>query len=297
MNDRSASSPSASILHNSGKRIRFDENDSSTTTRAPASTPSANAGKVTPTAAAKERIQATVETLPQEIQLMASKFATKSFLDYTKWFSLNKKIEDMESNDDMIPGSLQFKPELRVIKELTESQGFKSLVDEFDVALLAAQKTLKPFMVRAMKLNATHLHETVVKSVAEALPMLWELLLADVDAEGYGKHTLVNDFLTIHGNEVAGLLGITTTDFAAIYIETNELQNLPPSNAVSITNNAAAGAAANQVTPQNGTIELMDEEEDEFGHIVQQMEGGVPPQHQQQQPTFTQPSQEEEHEA
>ena len=249
MSNRSASSPSASILRNGGKRLRFEDSPPSASNSAPAS---ANAGrKLSPSAAAKERITATVATLPKELQTTASALATNIFLAYTKWYNKDKKCKDVSNDGDYFPKPLQFKVELQVMKEISKSPDYTALSSELDAAVTEARKTLKPFIVRGMELEREHLRLSAMKAVASALPSLAELLLAYVDGESYGKHTLVRDFITLHQDEVMSYLGISNQDFTKIYIEENELTSLPDTAAFANQAAAAPGAQPNNVTPLN----------------------------------------------
>ena len=63
-----------------------------------------------------------------------------------------------------------------------------------DAAVLAAQKYLKPFFMKAQVLNIVHLRQKTIESVAAALPVLAELLLADVDEEQYRNTNLSTIF-------------------------------------------------------------------------------------------------------
>ena len=277
MSNRSASSPPPSILRSGGKRLRFDPTPSTASNTAPAS---ANADKkISPSAAAKERIKATVATLPKELQTTASSLATNIFLAYTKWYNKDKKCKDVSNDSDNFPKPLQFKVELQLMKEVTKGPDFNTLSSELDAAVLEARKALKPLIVRGMELERDFLRTAVMKAVATALPTLAELLLAFVDGETYGKHTLVRDFISIHQDEVMTYLGITNQDFAKIYLEANQLTSLPPTNAFPEEPAVAQQGQGNPVTPlaaqatggnNNGAEfqveEEMDTEADPFAH-------------------------------
>lgn len=250
MSTRSASDPPASILRSGGKRLRFDDDNSATP--CDSTNASSNAGSKSPTAVAKERIQATVEKLPHELQTPAVKLATNIFLAYTKWFNKKKRFDVAANDSEYLPKELQFQVKLQCCKEVTEGQDFKALSSNLDAAVLEARKALKPFVMSAKELDLAHLRLQVFRATAEALPSLAELLLADVDAEAYGKHILVTDFLTGFGDDVMSYLGITAEEFAVIYQEVNQLTSLPITTAFA-TAPLTTHQGANNVTPATAT--------------------------------------------
>jgi hypothetical protein len=223
------------------KRFRFDESP------APSASASAssNASKLTPTAAAKEKITSTVAMLPKELQSTATALATNIFIAYTKWYNKDKKCTAVINDSDNFPNPLNFKIELQLMKEVMGGQASKALSTKLDAAILEARKTLKPFIVRGMELERDHLRRKAIEAVAAALPSLAELLLAYVDGEAYGKHTLVHDFILCHGDDVWSYLNTSNVDFSAIYLEVNELTVLPPT---------AAFAAATQPPTNNNMV-------------------------------------------
>jgi hypothetical protein len=155
-----------------------------------------------PTAVAKERIQATVKKLPHKLQTPVVKLATNIFLAYTKWFNKKKRFDVPANDSEYLPIELQFQVKLQCCKEVTEGQDFKALSNNLDAAILEARKALKPFVMSTKELDLAHLRLQVFRATDEALPSLAELLLADVDAEAYGKHILVTNFLTGFGDDV-----------------------------------------------------------------------------------------------
>ncbi|KAL7503606.1 hypothetical protein ACHAXN_001368 [Cyclotella atomus] len=219
---RSTASSPGSILRN--KRLRFDD---SPTPSASAST-SSSASKLTPTAAAKEKIISTVATLPQELQSTATALATTVFIAYTKWYNKDKKCTAINNDSESFPNPLNFKIELQLMKEVMEGQDSKALSTELDAAVLKARNALKTFIVQGMELERAHLRRKAIEAVATALPSLAELLLALVDGEAYGKHTLVHDFLHCYGAEVWSYLNTSNTDFGAIYLEPSQEAPPPP---------------------------------------------------------------------
>ena len=139
------------------------------------------------------------------------------------------------------------------MKEVSGGQDYKTLSTELDAALLEARKALKPFIVRGMELERDYLRRNIMKTLAAALPAMAELLLAYVDGESYGKHTLVHDFLTLHRDEVVSYLGTSGQDFLAIYYEVNNLDAMPPTAAFNAPTQAGQAGQAPVVTPQAAT--------------------------------------------
>jgi hypothetical protein len=171
------------------------------------------------------------------------------------------------------------------MKEVTEGEDFKTLSSELDAAVLDARKALKPFLVRGMELERSHLRTAVIKAVATSLPLIAELLLAYVDGEAYGKHTLVNDFLTMHRDEVLSYLGSTVQEFTDIYLEGNQLDTLPATAAFTTTQQASTRADG-----EYNDVSMLDEAS--LLQIEEEIEGSP----QRIRPNLRQPSQEAQEE-
>lgn len=141
---------------------------------------------------------------------------------------------------------------LQCCKEVIEGQDFKAFSTILDATVLDAQKTLKPFILSAKELDLIHLCLQFFCATADALPSIAELLLANVDAKHYGKHTLIVDFLAGHGDVLLSYLGISAEEFATIYVLVNQLTSLPTTTAFAMAP-LTMHQGADNVTPGTAT--------------------------------------------
>ena len=102
MSQRSASSHPASILRS--RRLRFDTN--APAAERPASG-AANPTSKSPSAVAKALFDSTVETLPQDVQAIATRFGHNAISAYVAWKTKQAKLDQMASDGDFIPKPLR----------------------------------------------------------------------------------------------------------------------------------------------------------------------------------------------
>ena len=187
MSSRSASNPPESALRS--KRLRFENCavDPTIDDSAPKST--------SPSAVAKSWLDSVVETLPKEIQPIATKFGHKTIHAYVAYTTKRDKLRTMTNDEHFIPKPLRFGVKPEVLPALQGSPEYRTLVDEMAAAVTQAGLSLKSFILRATEMNVKELQKKYHQSYASALPAMVEIFLTYYDEEKYNKHKVVKEYI------------------------------------------------------------------------------------------------------
>ena len=203
-----------------GKRVRFEEANST-------SPKLKKAQPTSPKTAATSTLSSFSEALQHDLGSIFLNLG-KQWIDIiAKYRSKTNQLMKMANDEEFIPRSARIEFEFYVSKPVENSDEFTTIKGDTDALIINFRKALKSQIMKVMRLEISNLEKEANDFFVNAVATVARATLIHSHSPVSNLHTIVSTIMESHHDSILDETGMTYEQFCELYKNNNSLQQFP----------------------------------------------------------------------